>query len=40
MRTPLKAALGLFAGAALCLTPQAAALPVAGPSVGSEKSAA
>ncbi|MEJ1201067.1 MULTISPECIES: ThuA domain-containing protein [unclassified Streptomyces] len=29
MRTHLKAALGLFAGAALCLTPQATALPQA-----------
>ncbi|MFH8976215.1 ThuA domain-containing protein [Streptomyces sp. NPDC017890] len=37
MRTPLKAALGLFAGAALCLAPQAAALPAAGsPSVTAE----
>ncbi|MDT0615887.1 lectin [Streptomyces lancefieldiae] len=41
MRTPLKAALGLFAGAALCLAPQAAALPEAGsPSVTAENRAA
>ncbi|MER7738234.1 lectin [Streptomyces sp. NPDC096538] len=31
MRTPLKAALGLIAGAALCLAPQAAAAPVTAP---------
>ncbi|MFI8193285.1 ThuA domain-containing protein [Streptomyces sp. NPDC085946] len=41
MRTPLKAALGLFAAAALCLTPQAAAQPAAGsPSAAAESRAA